>query len=60
MSQKTRKFEAGDQMRYVYTFHGMAPIVQYVRSHAEAEAWAETYKNSTAYTGGLLSWYKAE
>lgn len=54
-----KKFEAGDQMRYIYTFYGMAPIVQYVRSHAEAESWADVYAKSVASTGGLKDWYKA-
>lgn len=41
---------------YIYTFYGMAPIVQHCASYQEAQSWAETYKNSTAFTGGLFWW----
>ena len=50
------KYEAGNQTRYMYTFHAMAPVFQYCRSLAEAESWAETYRNSVAHTGGLTWW----
>lgn len=53
MSRNRKKFEAGDQMRYVFLFNGSNQIVQYVRSHAEAESWADVYSRA-----GLRAWYK--
>jgi hypothetical protein len=53
MRRNKKKFEAGDQMRYVFIFHSSNQIVQYVRSHAEAESWADVYSRT-----GLSTWYR--
>jgi hypothetical protein len=52
----TKRYEAGNQTVYMYTFHAMAPVFQTCSSFAEAASWAEVYENSTAHTGGLKWW----
>jgi hypothetical protein len=47
------RYEAGNQTCYVYTFNdpSLSNILQYCRSYAEAESWAQTYRSM-----GLASW----
>jgi hypothetical protein len=52
----TKRYEAGDQTVYMYTFHGMAPVFQTCASYGEAASWAVTYEGSIAHTGGLKWW----
>jgi len=35
----TKRYEAGDQTVYMYTFHGMAPVFQTCASYGEAATW---------------------
>jgi hypothetical protein len=52
----TKRYEAGNQTVYMYTFHGMAPVFQTCASYGEAASWAVTYEGSVAHTGGIKWW----